>query len=320
MIYRLFVYKASSGLLLWEKSFEAQEDNVELFSSFFSAIQLFVKQIVVDDSQNQKLHAIDLGEYMINITKIIEIDADIVIIADKDDSKPLKKILPKLLKIVFNHKELFDNWDGDQTIFDVLDLEILQLLKDNKKLLGERSLTENRKEILNKILDDMPELEKEQKEKYKEEIKFLRNRFKKSDNLFRKLELLDSMDKIAQKLKNKEEIEYLQHDRSKILRELEDIKFKLTRYLHDTKSTISEIVEKSPHSSLYDLDFKDVYLKFYSFSSKLRFIGRNDLSEEFRSMAKNLIDKPPEKEHEFSLMIRRMLNLSDDINDYIPGQ
>ncbi|MHA1584793.1 MAG: hypothetical protein ACTSWL_06035, partial [Promethearchaeota archaeon] len=212
------------------------------------------------------------------------------------------------------------NWDGDQTIFDVLDLEILQLLKDNKKLLGERSLTENRKEILNKILDDMPELEKEQKEKYKEEIKFLRNRFKKSDNLFRKLELLDSMDKIAQKLKNKEEIEYLQHDRSKILRELEDIKFKLTRYLHDTKSTISEIVEKSPHSSLYDLDFKDVYLKFYSFSSKLRFIGRNDLSEEFRSMAKNLIDKPPEKEHEFSLMIRRMLNLSDDINDYIPGQ
>ena len=46
MLYSLFIYQSHSGLLIWDKSFEKQMDSqrVELFSSFFSAIQTFVKE------------------------------------------------------------------------------------------------------------------------------------------------------------------------------------------------------------------------------------------------------------------------------------
>ena len=65
MLYALFLYQRTSGLMLWshEMNSEMNEIQVELLSSFFSAIQSFVVEIVKKGDRG--LDNIDLGTRMV---------------------------------------------------------------------------------------------------------------------------------------------------------------------------------------------------------------------------------------------------------------
>jgi len=322
MLYSIFLYQTKTGILIWRKTFETGlESKSELFSSFFSAIQNFVKELVRDTNSDSKgLQAIDMGNFVVNITQLANLEIDVVAIADKEDVKAIRKFLPNVIKILNGHKELFDfsHWDGNQTLFNVLDVEILQLLQTHKKLTGSgKSLTDGRKEVLGQIIDAMPEIEQDKIEHYMNEINFLETRMKNEASIYRKLELLNSIEDVYRKLKHKDALEQIHHRRRKLSNDLRDLKTRLNFYLVETKKSISNAIDdaKNRSKSIYEIDFKNAYMNFYSFASKLKLLGKMDLSEEYQKNARTLIEK--ENEEEFSTLISKILHLNDEIEFYI---
>jgi hypothetical protein len=317
MLYSLFIYQTDSGLLLWDKSFEKDMDSrrVELFSSFFSAIQSFVKEMITTGSKGLK--NIEMGNFSVNITNIPKLGLDIVAIIDKGDEKPLTKFVPKILKLLQDHGEIFRDWDGNRARFKVLDLEIFQIIQGESGLIGSKTLTENRSEILSSIMEKLPDLEKGQREQYEKERDFLTDKFQNTTSITKKIELLNSIENISQKLKDRLAIEKCERDRKKYFLELQSTKEKLKFFLLHAKEAISRALEKTSGRSLYDIDFKDAYLNLYSFSTKLKIIGRDDLSDEYRNIAQMFLDKPLDKQSEFSHIISKVLNLNDNIESYV---
>lgn len=70
--------------------------------------------------------------------------------------------------------------------------------------------------------------------------------------------------------------------------------------------------------SFKDIDFRDAYLNLYSFSTKLKLIGRDDLADEYRQLAQLLIDKPAERLQDIPQLLSKILSLPEDANNYMP--
>ena len=103
MIYTIFLYQSHTGLLIYDKSFqEIDAKNTEMFSSFISAMKSFVSEIVISDSldRSKELTNIELSDYTVIITSIPKIKVDMVIVADKEDTKTINKLIPKLVKFL----------------------------------------------------------------------------------------------------------------------------------------------------------------------------------------------------------------------------
>ncbi len=323
MLYSLFFYQNKTGLLLWEKSFGSElNEKTELISSFFSAIQNFLKELILDGSFQQEskgLQAIDMGNYSISITDIPELEIDVVVITDKNQVKIAKKFVSKIIKLLKEeHKEIFFDWDGDLGRFNVLDLEILRILQNYKDLMGSSGkFLEESNEIMDDIIEQMPELELEQRSHYLDELNFLDEKLNNSKNIFKKIELMNSKQTILQKLKEKEKIKKIQQEKFKMLSELDNTKQKLSYYLTQTKQYISDVVQNSYGKGLYDIDYKNAYMNLYSFSSKLKQIGNDELSKKYYDIANILLKKPTNQKETFSNIITDILNLSDNVDSYI---
>ena len=81
MLHSIFLYQRSSGLSIWEKSFEEgiSPESLTLFSSFFSAIQNFVHEIV--KTEGEGLRNLDLGRYLVHVSNFPEFDLEVVTVA-----------------------------------------------------------------------------------------------------------------------------------------------------------------------------------------------------------------------------------------------
>lgn len=321
MLYTVFLYQAKTGLMLYKKSFEIGfGEKSELFSSFFSAIQSFVKSMILKDTKDKGLESLDLGKYLVNVTDLPDLNLNIVLISDREDRKPIKKFLPKLITIVRSHKELYDNWDGNLTRFDVLDLELIQLLQSNKKLSGQDKESEDKTDLMDTILDQLPELEKEQQEKYLKEKQYLEDLIKKEKNFTRKLEIIASIQEVCQKLKDRKSMEDTIKKKKKIIHDMKIMIEKLLYYIKQTKSSINDAVERQTFVPLPQIDFKDAYIHLYSFSSNLKQFGQLEQAEKYREMAMDLIKKPEEREKiNIPEIIKIVMNLPEDISHYIPN-
>ena len=95
------------------------------------------------------------------------------------------------------------------------------------------------------------------------------------------------------------------------------MKDRLKYFIVQTQELISKELAKSSRQKIEEIDFKSIYMNLYSFSSKLKFIGRDELGKELRIIAKNLIEKPTEIKKEIPSMLTRVLQLSTDIDSYI---
>ena len=132
----------------------------------------------------------------------------------------------------------------------------------------------------------------------------------------KKLEILDSIDGVSQKLKDKAEVVKINGMRKNLLTEFESTKQKISYFLNTTKNAISKVVDLMG-KPLMELDFKDAYMNLYSFSTKLKVIGRDDLADHYRQIAQLLIDKKEEEREQLSQSIRMILNLPDDPEYYL---
>ena len=160
MIYSLFLYQSKSGLLLYDKNFQDVSDGkLEMFSAFFSALKSFISEMVLSGSK--ELKNIELGDYFVLITFIPETESDLVIIADKEDNKTINKLVPKLVRIILNYKELFINWDQRVKTFKILDKPLTELILSKKKLVEGTSLIEKQEVVLKSIWSHKKDLSAE---------------------------------------------------------------------------------------------------------------------------------------------------------------
>ncbi|MGQ4875485.1 MAG: hypothetical protein ACP6IY_15570 [Promethearchaeia archaeon] len=316
MLYSIFIYQSTSGILMYDKNFQdISKGKMELFSSFFSAIKSFISEMILEGSK--ELKNIGLGDYTILITSISEIKADLVLIVDQEDVKIVNKLIPKIIKILLKHQQLFLEWDGNRDEFSILDQPLTELILSKKKLVEGTSILEKPGELLKTMWEYKGELPEQKRENLIKERDFLIRRLEKTTNLLRKLAIAEKILKLSEELKDDNGFLHYQKEVKQLKDEIKDTKLKLDYYLKSVKENINKAVERLGEKSIKEGDFKDVYLNLYSFSTKLKNITAGKKWEEYREMAQKLIDKDSTSEHELSEIVSNILKMSDNVDDYL---
>ena len=324
MLYTLFLYQSTSGLLMYSKNFqEVGSGKMELFSSFFAAINSFVSELVLDGSK--ELQNISMGDYIIIVSAIKEVNVDIVIIADKDDSKLIYKTIPKIIKVLNEHKELLIEWKNNVRELQILDQPMSEIILSNKKLIGDvKSLTEDAEEFLKSMWSQRSqlkgELDSQQRQNLYKEREFLIKKLDegKTTNLYRKLAISNKILKISDQLREESTFLEYQEKINNLKAQISDTKIKMEYYLKQIKESITREIESLGGKTLEKGDYKDCYLSLYSFSTKLKNISE-DVREfkKYRDWANKLINREEIPIEELSDVIKNVLKMPDELEAYI---
>jgi hypothetical protein len=318
MIYSIFLYQSNTGLLIYDKNFQdISTGKMEIFSSFFSAINTFISELVLGDSSDHSngLTNIELQDYSVLITSLSKINIDLVIIADKEDIKSVNKVIPKLIKLLNKYEQLFLSWDGNKDEFTILDHPLTELIIANVKVVR-KSLLEHPDQVLKSIWEHKKQLTKENIENLIQERDLLIYKIETTANLPRKIAMSKSVVELSEKLKD--EITFLkyQDEINRLKNELKDVKFKLSYYLDKTREALNEAINGLGDKPLHLGDFKSTYLNLYSFSTKLKLIKESGW-EIYRDSASKLIEKDAIDDHDLSELIQDLLKMSSNIEDYL---
>lgn len=319
MIYSLFLYQRESGLLLYNKVFQDVSDGkMEMFGAFFSAIKSYISEILLEGSK--ELRTIELGDYIIFTLLVPETNSDLVIIANKEDYKLLKRLFPKIIKIILNHKELFIEWRADVNEFLILDQPLTDLIHSKKQLLGESGSGSIKDFSIKKILKSISSQKREASEQSKlnliKERAYLISRLKRVNNYFQKLTIIEKLIEISENVKdNDRSIKY--RNEAKILRKkIEDTKIKLNFFLNKVKTLLTEAVNQLGNKSLKEGDYNEAYLNLYSFTQKLTNLSSPLIKKKYQELARKLSNKDNISDNELSQTIALILNMDDKIEEY----
>ncbi len=314
MIYTIFLYQSQTGLLIYDKSFqEINTGKMEMFSSFFLTIKSFVSQIVLSGSQ--ELKNVELGEYTILVTSLSKVKVDMVIIADKEDANAINKLIPKLIKLLQKHEQIFLSWDGNSEEFKILDHPLTELVLANVKD-GKKTLLKSPEQMLKSIWAHKKKLTEEKFENLVQERDLLIYKIENAVNIPSKLSTAQIVVELSEELQDESTFLKYQGEVSRFKNELKDAKFKLNHYLNKIKTSVNEAIDNLGDNPIHLGDFKNSYLNLYSFSTKLKLVKENGW-EVYREMASKLIDKDSLSDHELSEIIQTLLNMSTKVEDYL---
>ena len=314
MIYTIFLYQSHTGLLIYDKSFqEINTGKMEMFSSFFSTLKSFVSELVLDGSK--ELKNIELGDYTVLITSLSKLKVDMVIIADKEDTKAINKLIPKLIKLLQKYEQLFLSWDGNSEEFKRLDHQLTELVLANVKDV-KKTLLKSPEQMLKSIWAHKKKLTEEKFENLVQERDLLIYKIENAFNIPSKLSMSQTVVKLSEKLRDESTFLKYQGEVSRFKNELKDTKFKLNYYLNKIKTSLNEAIDNLGDNPIHLGDFKNSYLNLYSFSTKLKLVKENGW-EIYREIASKLIDKDSLSDHELSEIIQTLLNMSTNVEDYL---
>ncbi len=316
MIYSLFIYQRRSGLLQYKINFEdISQGKLDMFGSFFSAIKSFILEMKFKGSAD--LEAITLGDYLIYIISVPELPSDLGIIADKGDNKKIKKLIPKIIKIIHKHKEIFMDWIADRMIFQILDQPLVELIKSYGNLGNNIKIeNEHQKKILKLLWSDAKEKTIEQKENLIIERDFLIRQLKKIINFQKRLKILRKIIQISEALKDHSEFIKYKEKEKNLNQEIENRKKSLDYYLKNIKKELTRIVYTLINKNLKDGDYKQVYLNLFSFGNKLKELAKPEISEKYLKLAKILINKGEVSNDQFSKAIADIMQMDVNIEKY----
>lgn len=302
---------------MFDKSFQRiSRGKMELFSSFFSAIKSFIQEMLLEGSKDLK--NIELGNYVVKITTISGLNVDLVLIIDQEDNKKANKLIPKIIKVLLKHQEIFMEWNGNTNLFDILDYPITQLIGSEKSLIDEKTLTDNQMEVLKSIWEQKGALTPQKVEDLLKEKQFLEKRLNQTENLLRKQKIIEDILEISNQLKDNDGYRQYQKRFQQVKREIDDTKFKIKYYLQRAKESLSESLKKIGQKPLIEGEYRDTYLNLYSFGSKIQKISSGNEYQKFKEMAKMLLEKDANRESELSQVIKDILKLKEeDIEDYL---
>jgi len=302
MIQSLYIFQSSSKKLLYNKKFQSDE-KLEMFSSFFSALQSFVSELT--PSSTESLSTIELGEYFVLISRISEASSDLVIIIDREDIREAEKMIPKIIETIISHIDLFVNWDHGPEMLEMFDLKIIQLILSNKKLISESSLTTNQSSILKSIWDQKGALSEQIREDLVKEREELNFKYLGEDHFLKKYEISKKLIEISEKLHDDEKFIEYQTEAKSLRDEIKDRKLRLQYYLNRVKESIS-------YSK-----FSETYSYLYSFCLKLNNIAEPYIIEKYKSLAKTILNRSKVPKQEFRNAVRDVSMIEEELNKYL---
>jgi len=285
MIQALYIFQSNSKDLLYNKSFQSEE-KLEMFESFFSALQTFVSELT-DDSK-ESLNTIELGAYFVLITRISEFLLDLVIITDREDIKEVQKLIPKINEIILSYQDLFTDWDGKPEKFEMFDLKIIKLILSDKKLIAGSSLTTDQSTILKSIWEQKGSLSDQLREDLSKERDELMNQYLNEKNFLEKY-------KISKKL----------IDISFLKDEIKDRKLRLQYYLDRVK----ESLEYSRYAETYSC--------LYSFCIKLEDLADTTFIMKYRTLAETLLKRDKIPKDKFKESLQEISKIEQEFNENV---
>ncbi|MFX1279983.1 MAG: hypothetical protein ACFFA3_11240 [Promethearchaeota archaeon] len=299
MIQSLYIFHSDTKNLLYNKNFQSDE-KMEMFSSFFSALQTFVSELTA--SSTDLLNTIELGEYLVLISRISEISSDLVLIIDNEDMKEAQKMIPKITKIINDHEDLFIDWDHEPEKLEMFDLKIIKLILSNKKLISESSLTANQSSILKSIWEQKGALSEQLRENLSKEQEELTVQYLNEDNYLKKYGISKSLIEISEKLHDDEKFIEYQTEAKSLKDEIKDRRLRLQYYL----DMVKESLEYSKYAETYS------YL--YSLCLKLENFIEPSVIEKYKRIAKTILNRDKVSKAEFREAVREVAMIEEEIN------
>lgn len=116
MLHQILIFKNNSGIVLFDKSLtQLCEDETQLgkegIGMFFIGLKSLINEIIT--KKNTEIEEIVLKDYCLCFERLEQVECVLLLIADKNDSKKVRKIFPKIEDILRrNEKELID-WNGN---------------------------------------------------------------------------------------------------------------------------------------------------------------------------------------------------------------
>jgi len=302
MIQALYIFQSESKDLIYNKNFQSDE-KLEMFDSFFSALQTFVSELTA--SSTESLNTIELGEYFVLITRIHEILSDLVIITDKEDIKEVQKLIPNINEIILNYQDLFVNWDRKPEKLEMFDLKIIQLILSNKKLLAGSSLTADQNSVLKSIWEQKGILSEQLREDLLNERKEYEVQYLTEQKFIKKYEISKKLIEISEKLRDDEKFIEYQTEAKSLRDEIKDRKLRLYYYLDKVK----ESIQYSKYAETYS------YL--YSFCIKLENFADIQMIDKYKALAKIILSKNKVSREEFKQALKEISTIDQEINEYL---
>ena len=302
MIQALYIFQSNTKNLMYNKNFQSDE-KLEMFDSFFSALQTFVSELT--DSSSESLNTIELGEYFVLITRILETISDLVIITDKEDIKEVQKLIPKITEIVLSHQDLFINWDHKPEKLEMFDLKIIKLILSDKKLISGSSLTTDQSIILKSIWEQKGSLSEQLREDMLKEREELAVKYSTEENFIKKYEISKNLIEISEKLRDDEKFIEYQTEAKSLKDEIKDRKLRLNYYLDKVKE------------SLDYSKYAETYSYLYSFCLKLANFADPQLISKYKILAKTLLNRSKVTKEEFRQAIEDISMIEKEINEHL---
>jgi hypothetical protein len=302
MIQALYIFQTSSKELMYNKNFQSDE-KLEMFDSFFTALQTFVSELT--ESSTESLNTIELGGYFVIITRIHEILSDLVIITDKEDIKEVQKLIPEINEIILGHQDLFIDWDRKPEKLEMFDLKIIQLILSDKKLIAGSSLTADQSTILKSIWEQKGTLSEQIREDLQKERDELEVKYSIEENFIKKYDISKKLIEISEKLRDDERFIEYQTESKSLRDEIKDRKLRLKYYL----DRIKESLEYSKYAEIYS------YL--YSLSIKLQNFADAQNIEKYKSLAKIILNRNKIPKEEFKEALKEISMIKQEVNEYL---
>lgn len=302
MLNAIFIIQSETGILLFEKIFfqEINNESIEIFRGFLTAIKQFTSEMVVDGSK--ELKSISLGDSYIKSTHIPEIKSDLVLLIDKVDEKSTVKLMRPITEIILKYQELFLETEQQPELFKNFDQKINQLVLSKKVI--DNKIIERKNNIFKSIWSQEGAIStKLRKDVLIEKEKLLTN-LENQQNLINKSILLEKLIKILEKLDDKVELLKFQKELQILNNEIKDRKIRLSYYLRNTKLTLK------------DKDYKTAYSNLYSFSNKLENLAKSHVQKKYKNLAKILMNREEIPKIKFSQTVSEILMMSETIEEY----
>jgi len=131
MIYFFLVYNYKIGTSLIDAQIrEIKEDDLMIFASFFSALNSFIKCLILDG--NKKINLIELGDYLIRFIPIFpKMHLDLIMVYDKAEQHFSESVIPLIFNKIQEKKEIFVKWDSSSlSEFKPLEDEIVKIVTE----------------------------------------------------------------------------------------------------------------------------------------------------------------------------------------------
>ena len=305
MLNAFFITHGENGTLLYEKVFlqELNDDNLELFNRFLTALKNFTSEIVVDGSK--ELKSVNLGDYSVKSTHIPDFNLDVILVVDKEDQKITNKLIPPIIEIIRDHKEIFLETEYSSERFKLFDKQINHLILSSKNIIDE-SIVESKDNVFKSVWTQKGAISTKLRiNLIKQKEKILIN-LENEDNYLKRLILVERLINLLEKLNEKDDLTKFQKDAEAIGKEIRDRKVRLSFYLKLTKDALK-----------YS-EYNKAYSNFYSFSSKLKNIAKPQVQEKYHMLATILAKKDKVPKIEFSQAVSEILISPDNIDEYLP--